>query len=47
MTDQIHNIDKQRLEKKIGELSSEKMTEIVKQLGMLINFFPRKIKAKL
>ena len=47
MTDQIHNIDKQRLDKKIGELSNEQMTEITKQLGMLINFFPDKIKAKL
>src|SRR4051794_20174009 len=27
MTDQIHNIDKQRLEKKIGELSEEKLIE--------------------
>jgi mRNA-degrading endonuclease toxin of MazEF toxin-antitoxin module len=47
MTDQIHNIDKQRLDKKIGELSNEQMNEIVKQLGMLINFFPNKMKAKL
>jgi len=47
MTDQIHNIDKQRLEKKIGELSIEQMTEIMKKLGALINFFPEKLKAKL
>ena len=47
MTDQVHNIDKQRLDKKVGELSPELMTEIMKQLGMLINFFPEKLKAKL
>jgi len=47
MTDQIHNIDKQRLAKKIGELSIEQMTEIMKKLGALINFFPEKLKAKL
>jgi mRNA-degrading endonuclease toxin of MazEF toxin-antitoxin module len=47
MTDQIHNIDKQRLEKKIGELSTKQMSEIMKKLGNLINFFPEKIKAKL
>jgi mRNA-degrading endonuclease toxin of MazEF toxin-antitoxin module len=47
MTDQIHNIDKQRLEKKIGELSTKQMTEIMKKLGTLINFFPEKTKAKL
>ena len=47
MTDQIHNIDKQRLKEKIGELPPKKMTEIVKQLEMLINFFPEKLKAKL
>ena len=47
MTDQVHNIDKKRLEKKIGELSTEQMTEIMKKLGALINFFPEKLKAKL
>lgn len=47
MTDQIHNIDKQRLEKKIGRLSTEQMNEIMKKLGALINFFPEKLKAKL
>ncbi|CAG8489707.1 13538_t:CDS:2 [Gigaspora margarita] len=47
MTDQIHNIDKQRLKEKIGELSTEQMAEIIKQLRMLINLFPDKIKAKL
>jgi mRNA interferase MazF len=47
MTDQIHNLDKQRLKEKVGELSSEKMTEVMKKLGMLINFFPEKAKAKL
>jgi mRNA-degrading endonuclease toxin of MazEF toxin-antitoxin module len=47
MTDQIHNIDKQRLKEKIGELSPEIMTEIMKQLRKLINFFPEPIKAKL
>jgi mRNA-degrading endonuclease toxin of MazEF toxin-antitoxin module len=55
LTDQIHNIDKQRLEEKIDELSSEKITEVMKKLRMLINFFPekqsfigdQKIKAKL
>lgn len=46
MTDQIHNIDKQRLEKKIGELSLAEMKEVMKKLGMLVNFFPT-IKAKL
>jgi mRNA-degrading endonuclease toxin of MazEF toxin-antitoxin module len=40
MTDQIHNIDKQRLKEKIGELPPEIMTEIMRQLRMLINFFP-------
>jgi mRNA-degrading endonuclease toxin of MazEF toxin-antitoxin module len=47
MTDQIHNINKQRLKEKIGELSSEKMVEVMKKLRMLINFFPEKVKAKL
>jgi mRNA-degrading endonuclease toxin of MazEF toxin-antitoxin module len=46
MTDQIHNIDKQRLEKKIGELSLAEMEEVMKQLRMLVNFFPL-IRAKL
>ncbi|KLL02608.1 MAG: hypothetical protein MRERV_86c004 [Mycoplasmataceae bacterium RV_VA103A] len=47
MTDQIHNIDKQRLKEKIGELPPETMTEIMRQLRMLINLFPDQIKAKL
>lgn len=47
LTDQIHNIDKERLKEKIGELSNEKMFEVMKKLRMLINFFPEKIKAKL
>ncbi|KLL04280.1 MAG: hypothetical protein MRERV_25c040, partial [Mycoplasmataceae bacterium RV_VA103A] len=47
MTDQIHNIDKQRLKEKIGELSEEKLIEVMKKLRMLINFFPEKIKSKL
>ena len=47
LTDQIHNIDKQRLKKKIGELSNEKMELVMKQLRMLINLFPERIKAKL
>ena len=47
MTDQIHNIDKQRLREKRGELPPEIMTEIMKQLRMLINIFPEKVKAKL
>lgn len=46
MTDQIHNIDKQRLKEKIGELPPKTMAEIMKQLRMLINLFPE-IKAKL
>lgn len=47
MTDQIHNIDKRRLKEKVGKLSSEKMVEVMKKLGMLINFFPEKVKTKL
>jgi len=47
MTDQIHNIDKQRLREKRGELPPETMAEIMKQLRMLINIFPEKVKAKL
>jgi mRNA-degrading endonuclease toxin of MazEF toxin-antitoxin module len=47
MTDQIHNIDKQRLKEKIGELSPEIMNEIMRQLRMLIDLFPNKIKPKL
>ena len=46
MTDQMHNVDKQRLKEKIGELPPEIMAEIMKKLRMLINFFPE-IKAKL
>lgn len=47
MTDQIHNLDKQRLKEKIGELSSEKMKEVMKKLKKLINFFSEKFKTEL
>ena len=47
MTDQVHNIDKQRLEEKIGELSEEKLVEVMKKLRMLINFSSEKRKAKI
>lgn len=43
MTDQMHNLDKQRLKEKIGELPPEIMAEIMKQLRMLINLFPNKL----
>jgi len=47
MNDQIHNLDKQRLEQKIGELPPEKLVEVMKKLRMLINFFPGKAKSQL
>ena len=40
ITDQIHSIDQQRLEKKMGELSPAIMFEVMKQLRNLLNFFP-------
>jgi mRNA-degrading endonuclease toxin of MazEF toxin-antitoxin module len=47
MTDQIHNIDKRRFQKKIGELTPKQMEEVMKKLRILITFFPTQIKAKL
>lgn len=47
MTDQIHNIDKQRLKEKIGELPPDKIKEVLEKLRDIITFFPEKIKSKL
>jgi len=46
LTDQIHNLDKTRLGAKIGELTTEQMTEVMKKLSNLIVFSPKKLKTK-